>query len=226
VFVDAAAWQALDRDHQFDYVVLQRNQNPGDRLLDYLDADSTWSLVFSDDVAQIMVRNDGKLRSLAEQFGYRVLPAGVRRRESLMAQVQSDSLLRLRAVAELRRMAEASRHNGSALYMLATLRMQDGAWDEAADHLHAVLAVDPERSRAREQLGVIELVRGHPADALRWFERERALGRDLPGVDTRIGQAREALGDVKAARRAYERELRRHPDFTPARAALERLGGQ
>jgi Tfp pilus assembly protein PilF len=172
----------------------------------------------------VLVRNDAALADVAARHGYRTLPAGVRRRESMMAAVGVDTALRALAVDELRRMARSSTQNSSALHPLAMLLMMDGAWDEAAQQLHEAMAVDPRRGRVREQLGVIALAQGRPTEALVWFERERALGLKLVGVETRIGQTHEALGDPKAARRAYTRELERHPEFAPARAALQRLG--
>src|SRR5439155_108051 len=118
VFVDAEAWRALDRRYRFDIAILDRDQDPGDRLLDFLDADSSWALVFA---------------------------------------------------------------------------------------------------------GVVALQQSRPRDALREFERERSLHGEPAGIDARIGQAHEALGDVGAARRSYALELRRHPEDQEAKAGQLRL---
>jgi hypothetical protein len=194
VFVDAAAWLALDRDARFDYVVLQREQDPGDRLLDVLDADSSWALVFSDDVAQVLVRRTTALNPVAERHGYRVMPAGVRRREALVPALAQDSLLRARATGELRRMADSSPWNSRALQLLGMMRMMDGAWDEAASALARALELAPDRPRLRELLGIVALEQGRPEPALRWLEAERARHPELAGIDARIQQARDSLG--------------------------------
>ncbi len=195
VFVNASAWQALDRDARFDYLVLQRDQDPGDRLLDVLDADSTWALVFSDDVAQILVRRDAGFDSVIARHAYHVLPAGVRRREALVPAAAGDTVLRARATGELRRMAASSAQNSRALHLLGLMRMMDGAWDEAAAVLGRALELRPDRPRLRELLGLIALEQGRPADALRWFEAERARNPGLAGIKARIDQARAAVRD-------------------------------
>jgi hypothetical protein len=61
VQVDRGAWVELDRRHRFDYALLVRSQGPDERLLDWIEADSTWALVFADDEAVLYVRRGGSL---------------------------------------------------------------------------------------------------------------------------------------------------------------------
>src|SRR5262249_50262014 len=57
LYRDPSAWRTLDARHRFDYALLSRYQpNPA---LDALDADSSFALVFVDDVAALFVRRDG-----------------------------------------------------------------------------------------------------------------------------------------------------------------------
>ncbi len=224
VFVDRAAWDALDADYHFDIAVLDRDQDPGDRLLDYLDADTTWALVFSDDAAQLLVRRRGALATVAERFGYRILPAGIQRRMQIVPAAAQDTAFRAAAKSELERMARSSPENGSVHHMLGIFAMMDGRNDEAREHLMHALRNKPFLPKVHELLGIVALGQGDTRAALREFERERALHGAPAGIDTRIGSAHEALGDVRAARRAYQRELREHPDNAEAAAALGRLG--
>ncbi len=225
VFVDGAAWDALDAEYRFDIAVLDRDQNPGDRLLDYFDADSTWALVFSDDAAQLLVRRRGDLAPIAERFGYRILPAGIRRRMQIVPAAAQDTAFRARARPELERMAASSPENGGAHHMLGIIAMMDGRLDVARDHLSRALEKKPFLPKVHELLGIVALEQGKPREALREFLRERDLHRTPEGIEARIGAAHEVLGDTAAARRAYARELKAHPGNADAAAALARLGG-
>ena len=64
-----ADWRALDQRYGFDWVLLKRIHEPGDRYLEILDADSTFARVFTDTVSALYVRREGRLRGVAERFG-------------------------------------------------------------------------------------------------------------------------------------------------------------
>ena len=223
VFVDAEAWRALDRRYRFDIAILDRDQDPGDRLLDFLDADSSWALVFADDVAELLVRRDGALDTVARDFAYRAFPAGIRRRTQAVPAAAADTAYRSALRHDLARMAGSSPENGHALHLLGILDMMDGDLDHARARLEAALAKRPFLPGVHELLGVVALQQSRPRDALREFERERSLHGEPAGIDARIGQAHEALGDVGAARRSYTLELRRHPEDQEAKAGQLRL---
>ena len=159
-----------------------------------LDADARMALVLSYDVAQVLVRRGGASHPVAERHAYRVMPAGVRRREALVPVLAQDAALRARATDELRRMVASSPRNSRALQLLGMMRMMDGGWDEAASALTRALDLAPDRPRLRELLGIVALEQGRPEDARRWFEAERARHPGLAGIDARIQQARDSLG--------------------------------
>ena len=223
VFVDASAWRALDAQYRFEIAVLNREQDPGDRLLDFLDADSTWTMVFADDAAEVLVRRTGPLAAVADRFGYRVLPAGIVRRMQVVPAAARDSAYRALARAELERMEAGSPEDGGAHHMLGIFAMMDGRLDDARRHLERALAKKPFLPKVHELLGIVALEQSRPRDALAEFERERSLQGEPEGIDVRIGSAYEALGDLRAARRAYDRELRLHPANAEAQAARARL---
>ncbi|HET9327513.1 MAG TPA: hypothetical protein VFQ05_12135, partial [Candidatus Eisenbacteria bacterium] len=52
-FTDPSSWANLARRYQLDYVLLDRRQRSGVELLDEIDADTTWSLVFFDDTSAL-----------------------------------------------------------------------------------------------------------------------------------------------------------------------------
>ena len=92
-----AEWYALDQARHFDYVLLQRRQDPGDHLLDVLDQDSSWVMVFADDAAELYVPRGGALDSIAARDGYRVIPGGRDGRARLVPACEADTALRARA---------------------------------------------------------------------------------------------------------------------------------
>lgn len=179
-FTGAEGWRALDDAYAFDYVVLARDQDPGDRLLDVLGADPAWALVFTDDVAQVLVRRGGRNAAVAERFGYRELPPGAQARVALIPEVVADPARRERLAAELDRAIAGSPRHGSALHLRGMLRMMSERWDEARRDLEGAIAFDPDRPRVHELLGVTLEALGD-RDAARRAYREEL--RRNPGAE-------------------------------------------
>jgi hypothetical protein len=224
VFAEPGAWRALDRIHRFDYVLMARVQLGNDRLLDVLDADSTWALVFADDAAVVFVRRAGAFDSLAARYAYRYVPAGSVRLEALGAAVARDTVLRARVIAELDRQVAASPWNANPLSLLANLALVERRYPDARALIGRALAVDPTLGRAHERLGLMAMDEGRTREAIAEFERERALNPHLTRVALRLGRAWESLGDRGKARRWYERELEIDPGSADAHRALDALG--
>jgi hypothetical protein len=84
---------------------------PGDASLDLLSADTTFRLVFVDDVAALYVRRAGRLAAVADSFGYRTLVCGERSFGALFQGLQTDGALRQAALAELERAVASSPWN-------------------------------------------------------------------------------------------------------------------
>ena len=220
---DTAGWRALDVRHRFDYALLYRRQLGGDVLLDVLDADPAWALVFLDDVGAVYVRRDGPLAAIADTFAYRWAPAGKRAIGALGRACARDTVLRAVAIAELERQASGSPHHAMTNSVLATLLLMGGRLGEAETRLHQALAVDPDVPRAHERLGMIALADGRPRDAVR--ELERALDeRPVPsGVHFSLGRAWERLGEPAKARAQFRAELKVQPGHAGALEALQAL---
>ncbi|MEK7329995.1 MAG: tetratricopeptide repeat protein [Candidatus Eisenbacteria bacterium] len=206
-----AGWRALDGRYRFDYALLYRRQLGGDRLLDALDADRSWALVFLDDVAAVFVRRDGPLAAVADRFAYRTAPAGRSAIAALGRACERDTVLRAQAEAELARQSAGSPHDAMASSVLATLELMDGRLDEAEARLRHALEVDPDLPRAHERLGMIALAAGRPHDAVRELERALADRPVTPGLHFALGRAWRQLGRPAKAREQYRAELRRDP---------------
>jgi hypothetical protein len=120
-FYRPIGWAELDRRFAFDYLLLDRVQFGADRLMDFVDADTSFALVFLDDAAALYVRRTGRLAAVAARFAYRALPAApAGRRERLFASL-ADSTRRRQVRAELRREIAGSPWNIAATRQLAAL---------------------------------------------------------------------------------------------------------
>jgi hypothetical protein len=157
-------WKALDQRHHFDYALLYRRQLGGDVLLDELDKDNDFTLVFLDDNAAVFVRWNGPLAPVAMRYAYQVVPAGRGSIAAFGRECERDSTLRERARNELARQAAASEFNAMANSVRATLDLMDGRLDSARTHLRQAMTVDRDLPRAHERLGMIALS-GERADA-------------------------------------------------------------
>jgi hypothetical protein len=153
---DPAAWRDVAERYRLEWCMLRRVHAAGDHLLDFLDADSTWALVFVDDVAAVYVRRMGALAPVASRLGYRLLPGGTARLASfdtLMAQPAARATLR----AELRRAIASSPRCSSPWSILSALDSREERFAESRDDLERAYDIDPgvplywERRRAIEE---------------------------------------------------------------------------
>lgn len=150
-FRDGDAWRRLDDTRHFEWVLLDRVQAPGDDLADRLDADSTWALVFADDVAALYVRRAGALAPLAARLAAGI-PAGRGAITRWLAAPPADSAEAVRRIAALTRMVGDSPRHRLALALLAAAELQAGRPDDARRHLVEGVAAFPEDSTLRRML--------------------------------------------------------------------------
>lgn len=120
-FYRPIGWSELEQRFRFDWVLLDRQQHGADRLLDFVDADARFALVFLDDVGAVYVRREGPLSGVAGRFGYGTLPAAPAGRSAVFQRCLADTSLRRRVVAELEREAAGSSWNRMATSALAAL---------------------------------------------------------------------------------------------------------
>jgi tetratricopeptide (TPR) repeat protein len=222
-FYRPIGWAELDGRYRFDWALVDRAQRGASRILDFIDADSSFALVFLDDVAAVYVRRSGPLRDLAARLAYRTLPAAPAARKAVLQASLADSALRRRVTGELEREAAGSPWSAAASSALADLALFAGRVDDARTALTRVLAVAPRAQGTHQRLGILALAEGRPRDALDQFSRERAVSGESPAVMIGIANARRRLGQPEAARAAYRRALELDPGNPFARDSLATL---
>jgi hypothetical protein len=223
---DSNAWREIDRRYRFDWVIWPRRAVHGRNILDFLDSDPRWGLVFADDIAVLFLRRDGADSALAARHAYRLLTAGEGGLGALGRAATRDTTTRADLRDELERAAASSEWNGVALSMLANLDLFEARWADAERRLEAARRVMPDVGRAWERIGLAKLYGGDPRGALDAFEREQRARHDWPESSFRRAQALQALGRIAEARVAYQAALARDPANAEARDSLEALRGR
>ena len=221
---DSTAWHELDRRYRFDYVLLPRVLAGDPDLADFLDADTSFALAFSDDAAALWLRRDGTCGAVARAVGYRNVPGGTHALGPLGLRAFRDSTARGPIRAEFARAIASSPWNGRAHMFAGNLDMLEGQFVAARAHYAETVRQAPLEPQVRERLGLAQYYSGDPAAALKSFRGERRVRPAWPEADLREGQAYAALGKPAQARAAYERSLQKHPEFAEARDSLARLG--
>ncbi len=145
-------WRELDQKFDFEWMVLPRRTYEADRLVDVIDADTSWAMVFLDDAALVFVRRRGPMAAVADSFAYRTAPAGNVRLQALAPVVAGDSTVRAAFRADLERQTRESPFSAQAHEMLATVAMMDGRTADARTHLERSLAIDPRAPEVRARL--------------------------------------------------------------------------
>lgn len=221
-----AGWRALDDRHRFDWVLMHRHPTARVPLLDALDADTAFALVFVDDAAALWVRRSGAMAPVAAARAYALLPGGDAGLARLGQRAASDSALRREIAAELaRQMAESPRH-AEALRHRSNLALLEARWEDARRDLEAAAALAPNLAGVHLRLAAIALEQGRPRDALAALARERRASGASADVLAWEGEARERLGERDRAAARYRAALARDPRHARARAGLARLGAR
>jgi Flp pilus assembly protein TadD len=220
-----SVWRRLERDYAVDHVVADR-QAAVDSLMDFVERDTSWALVFADDQAALYLKRGPRFAPLIARFAYPHLRLAGDHVAQDGARAEADTAFRHQLQAELERAAAASAQNASLRSLLANLALLDGRWGAARRQLEQARAVDRELPHYYERLGLLSLVQGEPRQALRWFERQRRETPRQEDVEARLGQAYLALGDTARARAQFARELRRFPQNRIARALMPPPGAR
>jgi hypothetical protein len=153
-FTDPGSWDEIARRYRLDYALLDRRQRSGVELLDVVDADSTWALVFLDDVSALYLHRS-TLGPAADTLAFRVLGGGASRL-AMLATHADDPALQAPLRADLERAVRESRQNATAHFLLASLDLAGGRLPAARAHLQAALAVDPTIAVARAWLDSLD----------------------------------------------------------------------
>ncbi|HYY53908.1 MAG TPA: tetratricopeptide repeat protein [Candidatus Dormibacteraeota bacterium] len=98
---------------------------------------------------------------------------------------------------------------------LAELYAESEAFDSAAARLRRVKPASAQFAKAQSELGAVLLRKGDPAGAVAALERAQGAGDAAATTLARLGQARAAAGDDRAARVAFEESVARDdPSWT------------
>jgi hypothetical protein len=150
-WADRGAWNELDAERRFDWVILFRHHGTAAHLLDYLDSDPNWALVFADDAAALFLKRGGSMAALADSAAYTKVPAGDERLSQMASQVEADPQFRDETREELRRQIADSPLTGQARSQLANLEALDGRWASALGLLQQAGHIDPDLPRLAER---------------------------------------------------------------------------
>jgi hypothetical protein len=162
---DANVWRTLDDRDRFAWVLLERIHAPGDRRLDILDADSTFALVFLDDVSALYVRRAGALADLAARERYAWMPAGEERLDAVGQQITRDSVALVGLRRDLERAVASSPLHASTSSVLASLYLSIGLWDRAERALDEAVRLEPRTPKVAERRE--KIARGRAASGAR-----------------------------------------------------------
>ncbi|HTO90268.1 MAG TPA: tetratricopeptide repeat protein [Candidatus Sulfotelmatobacter sp.] len=226
-FASPEAWNELMQERDFQLALLDGHQDwvENDHLMDRLDQDSTWALVFRDDASALYLRRSGATAEAARGMAFHVMPGGREALMNLRESLASNAGLRAQMRADLERCVRASPLSAQAQSTLANLDFLDGDRMGARRHLLGALQVDPRFYSAHRRLGYLALAEGDWGAAIAEFQKERAIGG--PPVDEyqRLGEAWEKIGNRARAAQYFRYELQIHPQNDEARAGLQRVGG-
>jgi tetratricopeptide (TPR) repeat protein len=217
---DTAAWRVTDQRFHFDWVLLPGATPGSPSLANFLDADSTWALVFADDEAVLWLRRGGACDSLARAYAYRYLPGGPAGIGPLGELAGRDSTVRRPIRDEIDRAIAASPYNARAQAFAGNLALLEGRFTDAERHFDEAARQQPLETVALDRQGLAHFYAGDLAGAERAFRAADRAPGPYAEADLRRGQLLVARGRRDEARRAYERSLARHPDLTEARDSL------
>jgi len=220
---DTAAWRVLDQRFRFDWVLLPGATPGSPGLANFLDADSTWALVFVDDEAALWLRRNGSCAAQAREFSYHYIPGGPAGIGPLGALAARDSTLRDPIRAEIDRTIAESPYNARSQAFAGNLALLEGRFEDAERHFDEAARQQPTEVAVRDRQGLAHFYAGDLAGAERAFRAADSAPGAYPEYDLRQGQLLAARGKRAEARRAYERSLARHPDLTEARDSLESM---
>lgn len=157
-------------------------------------ADPHWSLVFFDDTALVLVRNDGPNADLARRLAYReLLPP-------FATAPENDPARMARLEAETQRAVDTSPTSALAHILRGRVRALRHDLPGFESDMRTAISLDPSRTEPWQRLGMLALGRHQVAEAV--HDLGRALELKPHAVDIRLSLAAAhwAAGDQSAMR--------------------------
>jgi len=152
--IRADAWRFLDDERRFEWAVLYRAAHRNYSILNALDADTTWALVFADDAAALYLRRRGPLDALAERERYRLVPGGEAGLDAMIRRADADPNAAHAIRAELDRQIASSPRNGIAHNLRASVDLDERDWRGALADLDAAHRMQPELASGDDRAAI------------------------------------------------------------------------
>jgi tetratricopeptide (TPR) repeat protein len=217
-------WTAAAARYDFDAAILRRIHARGDSLLDFLDADSSFALVFVDDVAAVYVRRSPRFAAVVDSLQYRVLPGGMRGLGDVGRDIDRVPGMRSGFREELERAAASSAANSSIRSLLATLNIQEDSLEAARADLEHAHSVDPLLPLYYLRLAEIDRKQQHWAACLRNLREARRHG-EVKAIESVSAAVLEQMGKPAEAHRDYAKALRADPGNATLQEGFARTAG-
>lgn len=195
-------WRTFKDQYAPDVVLVRRLGIPGDFIKDFVDRDTSWALVFADDVAALYVRRQGVPRALLDRHAYALVSGG----RAGLARIEEgvvDTGFRKALRPELDRMIAESPLNSIASSFRATVNIHDRRLVEAEADIEHAHAVDPLVPFYHYTIGQVALLRGDPRRALTHYQEQERLTPG-PDLEMSIAQLHLRLGNVHQAKTLYD----------------------
>ena len=152
-------------------------------------ADPHWSLVFFDDAALVLVRNDGPNAELAHRLAYReLLPP-------FAAAPESDPARMARMEAEAQRAVDASPTSALAHILRGRIRALHRDLPGFESDMRTAIRLDALRTEPWQRLGLLALGRHQGAEAVRDLGRALELNPRATDIRYALAEAHWATGD-------------------------------
>ncbi len=114
-----------------------------------------------------------------------------------------------------RKLLAQAPHDADLLNLNGELERKAGDYQAARKHLEEAVALDPDNSDPRVNLGLVLVALNDPAEAKIQFEKALALGKDEPQVHFELAKVLRTLGETEAAQQQlalFQQELKRESD--------------
>jgi tetratricopeptide (TPR) repeat protein len=127
------------------------------------------------------------------------------------------------ALAELTKAGEIDPESATVQRLMARAYNAKGDFDQAIDAYRMAIALDGTDAWSMNNLGLLYLDRGFPADALPWFAKAVETKDNVAAFHNNLGMALEHSGRFVAAATAYKGALEADPNYGKAKQNLARV---
>ncbi len=127
------------------------------------------------------------------------------------------------ALAKLMTAGEIDPESATVQRLMARAFTAKGDFDQAVDAYRMAIALDTTDAWSMNNLGLLYLDRGFPADALPWFAKAVETKDNVAAFHNNLGMALEHSGRFVAAATAYKGALEADPNYGKAKQNLVRV---